>query len=219
MKFKGILFDLDGTLVNSMASVERAWRAWAGRNGLEADFVMENIHGRPARESVAMLLKDSHEMEVRGEAMWLEMMEATDTDDVVAEPGALALLDKLAELGLPWAIVTSGTDKVARARIKAAGLPEPSVLVTANQVEKGKPEPEPFLLGAEKLGLAAQDCLVFEDSAAGVTAGKAAGAKVAALTAYSSQQELPEADAYLSSLELAAIEVSEQGFVLQQLSS
>lgn len=201
MKFKGILFDLDGTLIDSLAVVERAWRSWAKRNALDVEHVMQVIHGRPARESVMELLNSTDLLQIEKESAWLERYESEDTKGVHALPGAVALLNQLNILQIPWAIVTSGTLPVASARIQATGLPAPKVLITPEQVKKGKPDPEPFLLGAQKLGLAAVDCLVFEDAPAGVKAGHLANCTVIALLTHFKPDQLPGALHYIDSLE------------------
>lgn len=201
MKFKGILFDLDGTLIDSLAVVDRAWGSWAKRNGLDAEHVLQVIHGRPARESVMELLEGADPQKIDQEFAWLERYEAEDTQGVYALPGAISLLNQLNRQQIPWAIVTSGTLPVASARIKAAALPIPKVLVTPEQITNGKPDPEPFLLGAEKLGLSAEHCLVFEDAPAGVKAGHSANCTVIALQTHFKPEQLPEAKYYISSLE------------------
>ncbi|HEY7864789.1 MAG TPA: HAD-IA family hydrolase [Psychromonas sp.] len=214
MKFKGILFDLDGTLIDSLAVVDRAWRSWAKRNGLDAEHVMRVIHGRPARESVMELLKGADALKIEQEFAWLERYESEDTQGVHALPGAVALLNQLNTQQIPWAIVTSGTLPVASARIKAAALPAPKVLITPEQVKKGKPDPQPFLLGAEKLGLAARHCLVFEDAPAGVTAGHSANCAVIALLTHFKPEQLPGAQHYIDSLEDLLIQEEEGEFIL-----
>ncbi|WP_415232093.1 HAD-IA family hydrolase [Psychromonas sp.] len=214
MKFKGILFDLDGTLIDSLAVVDRAWRSWAKRNALDAEHVMQVIHGRPARESVMELLKGADALKIEQEFSWLERYESEDTQGVYALPGAVALLNQLNTLQIPWAIVTSGTLPVASARIKASGLPAPKVLITPEQVKKGKPDPEPFLLGAEKLGFAARHCLVFEDAPAGVKAGHLANCAVIALLTHFKPKQLPGAQYYIDSLEELLIQENEGEFRL-----
>ncbi|MCG6202683.1 HAD-IA family hydrolase [Psychromonas antarctica] len=219
MKFKGILFDLDGTLIDSLAVVDRAWRSWAKRNSLEADHVMQVIHGRPARESVTELLGGANEAKIEQEFAWLERYESEDTQGVHALPGAVALLTQLNVLQIPWAIVTSGTLPVASARIKAAALPRPKVLITPELVKKGKPDPAPFLLGAEKLGLLGEQCLVFEDAPAGVQAGHLANCTVIALQTHFKPAQLPEADYYINSLEDLFIQQEDDEYKLSFIDS
>ncbi len=168
MTYSGFLFDLDGTLVDSLPAVERAWSNWAARQGIAADDVLAFIHGKQAITSLRHFMAGQSEEAIQAEFLALEQTEAKDTDGVQALPGAKALLSTLNELQIPWAIVTSGSVPVAHARHKAAGLPQPAVFITAEQVVKGKPEPDPYLLGAKKLGLSPDVCVVVEDAPAGV---------------------------------------------------
>ncbi len=206
MQCKGFLFDLDGTLVDSLPVVERSWCRWADRHGISHDEVLHFIHGKQAITSLRHFMAGSTEEEIQAEFRWLEQLEAKDTDGIVALPGAHALLRHLNESQIPWAIVTSGSVPVAHARHKAAGLPTPEVFVTAERVARGKPEPDAFLLGAELLGLAPEQCVVVEDAAAGVLAGLAAGCHVIAVNVPATAPRLNEAGFVLTSL--AAIEVS-----------
>ncbi len=181
-----LLFDLDGVLVDSVAAVARAWDWWARGHRLDpAPFVAE--HGRPSRESIAEL---APQLDADHEAAAVEEREAIDTAGVVAMPGAAAALAS----GLPHAIVTSGTRRLALARLRASGLSVPDVLVTADSVTRGKPDPEPYLLAAARLGVRPSDCTVFEDAPAGVRAGKAAGMRVVALTTTVGKAQLLHAD-------------------------
>jgi len=183
---RALLLDMDGTLVDSGPAVERVWRRWAVDHGLDGDRVMAVVHGRQGFASMAILLPDRPmEQNIQENARML-VLETVDTDGVVAIGGAAAFLASLD--GLPHALVTSADDALARARMGAAGLALPPVAVTAEHVTLSKPDPEGFLLGARLLGIAPEDCLVFEDSEAGVTAGLAAGMQVVgvgpATTAY-----------------------------------
>ncbi|MFC1401300.1 MULTISPECIES: HAD-IA family hydrolase [Streptacidiphilus] len=173
---RALLLDMDGTLVDSGPAVERVWRAWAAKQGLDGDRVLEVVHGRQGFASMAILLPD-RPMEVN-HAENAEMLarETADTEGVVPIGGAPALLASLT--GLPHALVTSADDALARARMGAAGLPVPAVAVTAEHVTRSKPDPEGFLLGAELLGIDPRECIVFEDSEAGTRAGLAAGMRV-----------------------------------------
>ena len=168
MEYSGFLFDLDGTLVDSLPAVERAWSNWGARHGIAADEILDFIHGKQAITSLRHFMAGQSEAAIQAEFLALEKTEAEDTDGVRALPGAKALLTQLNALQIPWAIVTSGSVPVAHARHKAAGLPQPAVFITAEQVAKGKPEPDPYLLGAERLKLSPADCVVVEDAPAGV---------------------------------------------------
>ncbi len=214
LPFKGLLFDLDGTLVDSLAAVDRCWKAWANKMGLDQEYVMSIIHGRPARESQAELLPHLSDQELDDEIRWLENAEATDMEGVVAREGTIELLTRLDEMGVPWAIVTSGTYPVANARINAAGLPQPRSLVTADRVTKGKPDPEPFELGAKELGLTANECIVFEDAPAGVAAGRSAGSEVVAILSHNAKAELDKARLHIDNLSLLAVITKENHWVL-----
>lgn len=213
MQCKGFLFDLDGTLVDSLPVVERSWSHWADRHGIDHDEVLNFIHGKQAMMSLRHFLPGKTEEEIQAEFAFLEQIEATDTQGVIALPGAQALLSHLTEAGIPWAIVTSGTIPVAHARYRAAGLPKPEVFVTAERVKRGKPEPDAFLLGAELLGLAPQDCVVVEDAAAGVLAGLAAGCHVIAVNVPASSPRLDEADFVLTTLETLVVNKQSNGTV------
>lgn len=183
---RGFLVDLDGVLVDSLASVTRTWTWWASLHGLDPTPFIEG-HGRRTREAIAELAPG---LDAEAEAALIEDREATETAGVVALPGAQALLRSRRRL----AIVTSGSSHLAHARLRAAALPVPDVLITAELVARGKPDPEPYLLAAERLGLAPGDCTVFEDAPAGVQAGKAAGMQVVGITTTVSAEELAGAD-------------------------
>ncbi len=200
MLCKGFLFDLDGTLVDSLPVVERSWCSWADRFGLSHDEVLNYIHGKQAITSLRHFLAGKPEEEILAEFTLLEKIEASDTDGIRALPGALELLHSLNEQRIPWAIVTSGSIPVAHARHNAAGLPMPEVFVTAERVKRGKPEPDAYLLGAELLGLAPQDCVVVEDAAAGVLSGLAAGCHVIAVNVPQDTPRLGEVDFNLTTL-------------------
>ncbi len=206
MQCKGFLFDLDGTLVDSLPVVERSWCHWADRHGIDHQDVLNFIHGKQAITSLRYFLAGRPEEEIQAEFKYLEQIEATDTEGITALPGARELLEHLSEAQIPWAIVTSGSVPVAHARHKAAGLPTPDVFITAERVKRGKPEPDAFLLGAELLGLAPAECVVVEDAAAGVLAGLNAGSHVIAVNVPAGSPRLEEADFVLNTL--TAIDVS-----------
>jgi mannitol-1-/sugar-/sorbitol-6-phosphatase len=173
---RAVLSDLDGVLVDSESSTRRGWRAWAARHGLDGDAVLAGIQGRSTAEAVAAI---APHLDAAAEGVALDAAQAADTAGVVALPGARELLDGTA--GLPVAIVTSCSEPLARARLAAAGLPAPDALVTADQLERGKPAPDGYLLAARRLGEPPEHCVVVEDSPTGVRAGRAAGAPVVAL--------------------------------------
>ncbi|WP_434669938.1 sugar phosphatase [Klebsiella sp. B345] len=213
MQCKGFLFDLDGTLVNSLPVVERSWCKWADRFDIPHDEVLNFIHGKQAITSLRHFLPGRSDEELQAEFLWLEALEASDIDGVTALPGAVALLTTLDEARIPWAIVTSGSVPVAHARHRAGGLPEAKIFVTAERVKHGKPAPDAYLLGAELLGLAPQDCVVVEDAPAGLLSGLAAGCRTVAVNVPAGSPRLDEADFVLTSLESLVVERQQDGQV------
>jgi len=208
---KGFLFDLDGTLVDSLPAVERSWINWALSWGVNPQDVLAFIHGKQAITSLRHFMEGESEETIQKEFLKLEQIEATDTEGVTALPGAHLLLSELNRQDIPWAIVTSGSMPVASARHKAAHLPEPEVFITAEQVKHGKPQPDAYLLGAEGLGLAPEDCVVVEDAAAGVMAGLAAGCKVIAVNAPDDTPGIENVDFDLTTLEVLLISRTDEG--------
>jgi mannitol-1-/sugar-/sorbitol-6-phosphatase len=180
---KGILSDLDGVLVDSHASIMRSWRWWGARHGVEDDVIAAIEHGRPSGEVIAALVPDVDALE---ESRAIDLRQAGDVDDIVALPGAHELFAGRD----PVAVVTSCTDTLARARLGAAGLPVPDVLVTPDRLSRGKPDPEGYLLAARDLGFDPASCIVFEDAPAGVQAGRAAGCHVVGITTTHDPAEL-----------------------------
>jgi sugar-phosphatase len=185
---EALLVDLDGTLVDSAAPVERVWTAFAERHGLDPAAVQRYAQGRPSRETVRALAPDS---DLDAEAAAVEAAEIADTGGVRPLPGAAALL----EGGRRLAIVTSCSTALAIARLRAARLPVPSVLISSDGLERGKPDPACFLIAAQRLGVDPDRCVVIEDAPAGIRAGRDAGAKVIALRTTHSDDELGDADA------------------------
>ncbi len=177
------LFDLDGTLIDSTPPVTRCWSALLERHDLDPVICLAKIHGRPAHESIRDLLSGKDEAILEEEIRWLQRMESTDVEGIVALDGALDFIAELDRLSVPWTIVTSGSVPVAGARIGAAGIPTPERFITSDDITKGKPDPEPFLKGADLVGVAPAKCVVFEDASAGISAGLAAGAQVIGITA------------------------------------
>ncbi|WP_432026630.1 HAD-IA family hydrolase [Streptomyces sp. 1222.5] len=173
---RALLLDMDGTLVDSDAVVERIWRRWAERHGLDGDEVMKVVHGRQGHASMAVLLPERPVAQNLADNARMLAEETADMDGVVEVPGAGVFLAALR--GLPHALVTSADVALSTARMNAAGLPLPDVRITAESVGASKPDPEGFLKGAAELGVDPADCVVFEDSGAGVAAGRAAGMRV-----------------------------------------
>lgn len=173
-RFAALLFDMDGTILTSIAAVDRAWTAWARRVGIPTEPLLSELHGRRAAETIRRFAPPG--VDLAEEIAWLDATELADTDGIAPIPGARDLLSRLPHDR--WAVVTSAIRPVALSRIAAAGLPLPRVLIAAEDVQRGKPDPEGFLQAAAALGVAAADCLVFEDAPAGLAAGRAAGAQV-----------------------------------------
>jgi sugar-phosphatase len=206
MKCKGFLFDLDGTLVDSLPVVERAWSNWAKSRDLDPAVVLDFIHGKQAITSLRHFMPGESEEAIQQQFRLLERTEAEDTDGISALPGAVQLLERLEALSMPWAIVTSGSVPVARARHAAGELATPEIFITAELVAKGKPNPDPYLLGAQRLGLKPEECVVVEDAPAGILSGLAAGCKVIAVNAPDDTPKLDQVDLVLKSLAVLQVE-------------
>jgi mannitol-1-/sugar-/sorbitol-6-phosphatase len=192
MTFAAVISDFDGVLADSTEAIRRAWTAWGERLGIDGAAIQEANHGRPGHAVVAEHVPPAR---VADEAAWLLEAEIADTDGVVAYPGAAELL------ALPVvAIATSCAMPLARARLAASGLVAPPVLVTADQVARGKPAPDPYLLAADRLGVDPAECLVVEDAPAGVAAGRAAGMTVWAVTTTHAPAELEQAHRIVAGL-------------------
>ncbi|MCS0588610.1 HAD-IA family hydrolase [Massilia norwichensis] len=169
--FSAFLFDMDGTILTSIKAAERVWGQWAASHGLDVDAFLPTIHGKRTEETIRALALPG--VDPVREAAFITRAEIEDVAGVEAIRGVADFLASLPSER--WAIVTSAPRLLAEARIAAAGLPTPSVLVAAEDVERGKPAPDPFLLGARELGVAPADCLVFEDTLAGLQSAAAAG--------------------------------------------
>ncbi|WP_327357410.1 HAD family hydrolase [Streptomyces sp. NBC_01304] len=183
---EALLFDNDGTLISSMESVFRCWTRWAEEYGItKEDFERVELHGRPAVEIIADLLPADRIPEA------LARIEQLEVEDV---PGGVVVLPGTKELlgSLPsdrWAVVTSATRPLAEARLHEIGVDFP-VMIAAGDITRGKPDPEPFLLAAERLGVDPARCVVFEDAPAGLASGRAAGMTTVALTTTHEAHEL-----------------------------
>ena len=199
--FSAILFDMDGTLLTSIAAVERAWTAWANRAGVSSAEVIDYLHGRRAVDAIRKFAHPA--MKLDEEVKWLDDLELADLDGIEAMPGVLAFVDKLKPH--QWAVVTSANGELARRRIKAAGLPLPKVLVASDDVENGKPHPEGYLQAASALRAQPERCLVFEDTETGASAGLAAGANVVLVG--NGQSSLP-VSAQITNFERMTVEAS-----------
>ena len=176
--YRAFLFDMDGTLLNSIAAAERVWSRWAERHGLDVPTFLTTIHGARAIDTISRQALPGVDPEV--EAQWITEAEINDVQGIVAIPGAVEFLGNLP--ADQWALVTSAPRQLALRRLQAAGLTPPEVLVTAEDVPAGKPNPACYVLGAQRLGVPVRDCLVFEDASVGIRAGEAAGASVLVVT-------------------------------------
>jgi mannitol-1-/sugar-/sorbitol-6-phosphatase len=178
-----LLSDLDGVLVDSHASIMRAWRWWGALHGVESAAIEGVQHGRPSGEVIAAL---TPALDADAESRAIDLRQARDTDGVIALPGARELLTG----ARPVAVVTSCTVPLATARLQAAGLPVPAVLITPERLSRGKPDPQGYLMAASALGARPADCVVFEDAPAGIEAGRAAGMHVVGITTTHGAEEL-----------------------------
>jgi sugar-phosphatase len=201
---KALLFDMDGVLIDSTPAVVRVWSWWAGQHGFDPEGTVHKAHGRPSIATIRELLPEAdHEAENRE----VERREILDLDGVVPLPGVVQLLTSLP--ADRWTIVTSCTKPLADVRIRAAGISVPRQMITARDITRGKPDPEPYLKGAALLGFAPNDCLVIEDAAAGIRAGKAAGARVIAVQTTETNTLLTELGADWIIKDCSALSINE----------
>ena len=207
---KGILFDMDGVLISSIGSVVRCWQRWAAMYGVPDAAHYEVPHGVRAIDVVKSLRPD---IDPEEGLRVIEDMELDDMADLTVLPGVTALLK-----GLPperWAIVTSATRRLLLGRLVAAGLPVPERIISADMVERGKPDPEPYRRGAEWLGFRPEECVVVEDAPSGVGAGIAAGCRVLGVLGTHSLEELHASSWVISSLEGLAVTANADGLELR----
>jgi sugar-phosphatase len=190
IRCQAVLFDMDGVLVNSTDVVARVWRKWAIAHGFDPVAVVAAAHGRPSIDTVRDFLPDA---DSNAENLEVERQEIEDLDGVVAIAGAVKLVKSLP--AGRWTVVTSATRPLAEVRLRAAGILVPPTMITSGDIQRGKPDPEPYLKAAARLGYAASDCVVVEDAPAGIRAGKAAGARVIAFPTTSKRPELESSGA------------------------
>jgi sugar-phosphatase len=199
-----ILFDLDGVLVDSTRAVDREWRAWAARKGVDGDAIMAIAHGVRTVEVIRWV---APHLDAELEASLIESEEAEDKEGVVVMPGAVELVQSIPDGR--WGVVTSGSRLLASTRLEYCGIPLPRVVITSDDVTHGKPHPEPYLKGAEGLGFPPTDCLVIEDAPAGIQSGLSGGMKVVGITSTYAAAKLVHADAVIG--KLREIHVSSNG--------
>ena len=207
-----ILFDLDGVLVDSTRQVDREWREWAARKGVDGDAVMAIAHGV---RTIEVIRRVAPHLDVEAEASAIENHEAQDQTGVVVMPGALDLVRSIP--AGRWGVVTSGSRLLARNRLRYCGLPVPEVLVTSDDVTNGKPDPEPYLKGAQGLGFQPSDCLVIEDAPAGIQSARAGGMAVIGMASTYALEKLAEADAVIQKFEGMRVTSNGTGSLLIEL--
>jgi sugar-phosphatase len=206
---KAFLFDLDGVLVDSRSVVERTWRRWAERHRIDPLPFLQIAHGRRARDTLRMIMP---RLATDAEVDWLDATELADREGLHAVAGASELVTALPRDR--WAIVTSCGRDLARLRLGIAGVPIPDVMIVAEDAKRGKPAPDGYLFGAERLGYAPSNCIVFEDAPAGIAAGLAAGARVIGVTTTHAAAELPGVAATIADLRGIDIRPQQDTFVI-----
>lgn len=208
-RFSAFLFDMDGTLLNSIVAAERVWTHWAERHGLDVKTFLPTIHGVRCIDTIRNLNLPGVDAELEAEV--ISQAEIDDVEGVIEVTDAARLLASLPPER--WAIVTSAPRALAKARLQAAGLKLPINIVTAEDVSQGKPAPDCFLLAAKRLGINPKDCLVFEDAPAGIAAAEAAGASVVVITA-THEHEMDTQHQTLASYEGVTVAVDDEGLQL-----
>ena len=210
---KGMLFDMDGVLISSIASVNRCWRRWAAHYGVSVAADWEIAHGTRAVEIMRLLRPDFTSEEAAEGLRLIEDMEIADVADLKVLPGVRELLGSLPPER--WTIVTSATRRLMVGRLRAAALPEPEKLIAGDDVVNGKPHPEPYQKGAGLLGFNPQECIVIEDAPSGVGAGVAAGSRVLGVLGTHTADQLYAAGAEWVVGSLADVKVTLEGDVLR----
>jgi sugar-phosphatase len=204
-----LLFDLDGVLVDSRAVVERVCRLWAARLGISTEALLRVAHGRRTRDTARII---APHLDAEKEAAWIDDRELQDTDGLVEVPGAQRFVGNLPDG--KWAVVTSCGLDLARLRLSAVGLPIPDVLITSEDVAAGKPAPDGYRLGAQRIGVDPAACIVFEDAPPGIAAGLAAGARVVALRTTHPDADFSEAAAVIHDYTGARVRDAGNGLVV-----
>ncbi|UST83065.1 HAD-IA family hydrolase [Pseudomonas siliginis] len=206
--FGAFLFDMDGTVLNSIAAAERIWSAWAVRHGVDVETFLPTIHGARAIDTITRLNLPG--VDADEQAAFITAAEINDVEGIVEIPGAAAFLNALPKDR--WAMVTSAPRDLALRRMAAAGIPEPSVMITAEDVKAGKPDPAGYLLAAKKLGVEPADCLIFEDATVGIQAAEAAGAALMIITT-THQHPIKTLHATLASYDAIGVRVGADGLL------
>lgn len=209
--YRAFLFDMDGTVLNSIAAAERIWAAWALRHGVDVETFLPTIHGVRAIDTINRLALPG--VDAEAEAAFITEAEIEDVEGIIEVPGAANFLKSLP--ANQWAIVTSAPKALALRRMAAAGIPQPLVMVTAEDVSAGKPDPAGYRLAAKRLGVEPADCLIFEDATVGILAAEAAGAGLIVVTA-THDHPLQTPHATLASYELVITLVDPDGDIRLQ---
>lgn len=207
--YRAFLFDMDGTVLTSIAAAERVWTTWAVRHGVDVDSFLPTIHGARAIDTIRRLGLPG--VDAEAEAAWITEAEVIDVEGVLEVAGAAKFLRSLP--ASQWAIVTSAPRELALRRMAAAGIPEPAVMITAEDVIVGKPDPACYRLAARRLGVEPGQCLVFEDATVGILAAEAAGADLMIVTA-THEQPIRTAHATLAGYESVRVQVDAAGLRL-----